>query len=121
MLHSPKQMKGLSQAQADMEQLVTDFERREFSATVGRIKVILTGDMKVKTFDSVKEGDGGHLLSEINEAYQTAMAQLEHERNLGLVRIRNAILKKFKLDIKNSIPEISRAVAYFDQRQSLAS
>jgi hypothetical protein len=48
------------------------------------------------------------------ELYQQALEALKKERAVSLVRVRNQIIKDFKFDIKELIPEIAKAVAYLD-------
>jgi DNA-binding protein YbaB len=105
---------GLQAAQQQIEALMSSFEVREFSAISQGVSVVLTGDMVMKSLSSSNE-----LVStaDVTAAYAQAMTELVHERNTNFVRIRNAVQKKFRIDIKDTIPEVNAAIEYFNARQ----
>lgn len=107
--------KAITVAQKKIEDLMADFERKEFFANQDGASVILLGDLSLKSVS-------GTLTSEsVMSAYQVAKADLEHERAVNFARVRNEILSQYKFDVKNVVPEIAKAIAYLSRKKEQAA
>ena len=114
MFNQKANTKALVKAQDEIENLMNDFEKKSFSAKSGNVEVVVLGDMSLK--NAINEGDFS--ISDVLEANQQALSIAKKERSVGLAKIRNRILKQFKFDIKDLIPEIAKAVSHLNELQS---
>lgn len=106
--------KALQAAQNDVDALINEFERLVFEATEPNgVTVSLKGDMTL-------HGVSGDALTPVSvmDAYHLAKVKLDHARAVGLVRVRNAILKQYKFDVKNLVPEIAKAISTLEQKDT---
>jgi DNA-binding protein YbaB len=106
--------RALVKAQDEIEALMSNFEIRDFVAKIGLVTVVLKGNLKL---ESVTPETGVIDSVSFKSAYDEALAELEKERSISLARVRNKIIKEFKFDIKDLIPEIAKAIAYLDAIQ----
>ncbi len=104
-------------AQKRMEVIQSQFEVKVFSGSHEGVVVHVLGTRKLQGIS----GADSVSVSAVMAASEQAYAQLEYERNLMLVQLRNEVQKMHRVDIKAIVPEIAAAVLFMDQRQSLAS
>jgi hypothetical protein len=106
---------AMLKAQEQMEAAMNEFEKQTFQAVFKGVTVTLLGTRIVQ---SVISDDGNEAVNvgDFMTAYQSVSADMEHQRNVHLVRIRNNIMKSHKVDIKSMVPDIAAAVAYMDSR-----
>jgi hypothetical protein len=106
-------------AQAKMEEVINQFDVRTFSATEGDVTVTLYGNRKLK---SVVADDSALVdTKNVESAFERVSEELEYQRNVKLVQIRNEVMKKYRVDIKSMVPDIASAVADLSARQAKAS
>jgi DNA-binding protein YbaB len=104
-------------AQKRMEIIQSQFESKVFSAMHDGVTVSVTGTRKLQSISGADPVSVGAVM----QASELAYAQLEYERNLMLVQLRNEVQKMHRVDIKTMVPDIAAAVLFMEQRQSLAS
>jgi hypothetical protein len=106
---------AMLKAQEQMEAAMNEFEKQTFQAIFNGTKVTLLGTRIVQSVSC--DNDSGSVdIADFMTAYQSVSADMEHQRNVHLVRIRNNIMKSHKVDIKSMVPDIAAAVAYMDSR-----
>ncbi len=119
MLKQSVSPKIMAKIQERVEAVQNQFEQQEFEASSGDVKLTITGDFKLKSVVSTS-GKADISIVDLQEANRIAVDELEHQRSIHLLRIRNQINKDHRVDIKSLVPEVAAAVAYMDKRQSKA-
>lgn len=104
-------------AQKRMEVIQSQFESKVFTGSHDGVTVSVAGTRKLHAIS----GADPVAVTSVLQASENAYAQLEYERNLMLVQLRNEVQKMHRVDIKAMVPEIAAAVLFMEQRQSLAS
>lgn len=102
---------ALVETQQEMETLMTLFEQKVFSSTHEGVTVSLYGTMEMKSVESAGEEMSK---SAFNHAYQTALKELKSARSVALIKIRNNIQKKHRVDMAAIVPEMKDAISYMD-------
>lgn len=109
-----KSNQALVETQQEMESLMTQFEKQTFPAEKGDVKVSLYGTMEIASLaspDTMSKPD-------FDAAYKAAVGDLKKARSVALVRIRNSIQKRYRVDMAKIVPEMKDAIAYLDSLKS---
>lgn len=112
-----KNVQALAHARPMVEKMVNDFEQQEFTATEGSVTVTVKGDLTVKSFG---EGDAV-AIADVQAAYDAALGLATHERHLAFVKVRNTILKKYRIDLAAHSDDVAKAIAYKEALSQKAS
>lgn len=105
--------KAMVETQQEMESLMTRFEKQVFEAVNGDVALSLYGTMEIASLDAPELMS----LPAFNAAYEKAIADLKKARAVALVKIRNNIQKRHRVDMSAIVPEMKEAVAYLNSLQ----
>lgn len=112
-----KNVQALAHARPLVEKMVNDFEQKEFTATEGGVTVTVKGDLTVKSF-----GEGESVsISNVEAAYKASLGIATHERHLAFVKVRNTILKKYRIDLASHSDDVAKAITYKESMSKKAS
>jgi DNA-binding protein YbaB len=112
-----KNVQALAHARPLVEKMVNEFEQQEFTATEEAVTVTVKGDLTVKSFG---EGDSVSV-SSVEAAYKAALGIATHERHLAFVKVRNTVLKKYRIDLASHSDDVAKAIAYKESMSKKAS
>ena len=101
---------AMVETQQEMESLMNQFEKKVFSSTANDVNVELFGTMEVKTISSPEEMP----LVDFNAAYGEAIKTLKKARAIALVKIRNNIQKRHRVDMSTIVPEMKESLDYLN-------
>tara|TARA_B100000508_G_C11464510_1_gene280887 strand:- start:5650 stop:6036 length:387 start_codon:yes stop_codon:yes gene_type:complete len=101
---------AMVETQQEMESLMNQFEKQVFSSAVNDVTVELFGTMEVKSISSPEK----MLLADFNTAYAEAIKTLKKARAIALVKIRNNIQKRHRVDMSTIVPEMKESLDYLN-------
>lgn len=101
---------AMIETQQEMEGLMNQFEKQVFSSVSNDVTVELFGTMEVKSISSPEK----MLLADFNTAYAEAIKALKKARAIALVKIRNNIQKRHRVDMSTIVPEMKESLDYLN-------
>jgi hypothetical protein len=102
---------GLNEARTLIDITVDEFYASTFTAKKDDVEVEANGRHKVTNVSGALS-DAGAMEALLAELW----AKVNHDLMVRLVRVRNTVQKKHRVDIANSMPEVAEALAYMDAK-----
>jgi len=104
---------GLNDARTLIDVTVDEFYASTFTVEKDGVTVEANGRHQVTSVSGVPS-DANALQGLLADVW----AKVNHDLMVRLVRVRNTVQKKHRVDIANSMPEVAEALAYMDAKQA---
>ncbi len=104
---------GLNEARTLIDTTVDEFYASTFTVTKADVTVEANGRHQVTSVTGVPS-DAAAMMGLLADVW----SKVNHDLMVRLVRVRNTVQKKHRVDIANSMPEIAEALAYMEAKQA---